>query len=121
MFGIEGCEGIVDDEFDTSELLDKFCKTFVSTGFWTRNTSLLVRLVLGRLILLALEFELFNVVDDISEEKNMIDVEIKRASKMKQELLNWENEVYAGWKEVTPQNSHYFKINKKKANRKDIK
>ncbi|WP_281614876.1 sulfatase [Flammeovirga sp. SubArs3] len=67
------------------------------------------------------KFELFNVVDDISEKKNMIDVEIKRASKMKQELLNWENEVYAGWKEVTPQNSHYFKINKKKANRKDIK
>ncbi|NLR93435.1 sulfatase [Flammeovirga agarivorans] len=67
------------------------------------------------------KFELFNVVDDISEEKNMIDVEIKRASKMKQELLNWENEVYAGWKEVTPQNSHYFKINKKKTNRKDIK
>ncbi|WP_082796033.1 sulfatase [Flammeovirga sp. SJP92] len=67
------------------------------------------------------KFELFNVVEDISEEHNKIDIETKRASKMKEALLEWENEVYAGWKEVTPENSHLFKVNKKKAKEKGIK
>ncbi|MBB6463539.1 sulfatase [Flammeovirga kamogawensis] len=56
------------------------------------------------------KYQLFNVVEDISEQKDLIDIEVKRATKMQKDLAAWEKEVYAGWKEVTEANSVFFQI-----------
>ena len=38
------------------------------------------------------KFQLFNVSKDISEERNLIDVELKKAKQLKDDLLRWEME-----------------------------
>ncbi|WP_240972461.1 sulfatase [Flammeovirga yaeyamensis] len=66
------------------------------------------------------KFELFNVVEDISEKNDLINAEAEaaRVDKMKKELQEWEEEVYAGWKEVTDDNSYLYLLPKSKKKEK---